>query len=1708
MPSDPRRRGLPLAFLRAADRDDPDAQAGADARDLAIAVDGSFVETTSEAAAKAMARFYREQARQAGRGAGGGDQVEYAVQKRIDKDGRSVYRIRPLSGLASSTDPAAPTASSSASPTSASSAPSSEGDLPFARPSNQPAPPPNFTPGSRPTIALHRSSPNRSPHALRQSRSIPLLRSEPTTAGGPSTSLAAETATSGSGSSFLHPHANPTPSERTLRRAGSTPSLRSPTALCGATVLAPRTSQSTVPSASSSRSPPPTTKRRNGSTEGDVLGRILGWRDGVDGASAATTGTGTGRGARRPGTARVPLPEMFRDAGSDGKGKGREVRKRSGTKGSQASLESRDSDRSDLPEDLEELSAALEVRDEAPDVVLDRPPFGRSVTSVLPFGAGVRIPRAGALASLQPPGAILGPSPRPLPANGPEPAHEHTMREVSSNDSIRTAKADDPRPPSRTRGGTPRRRFQDPAVFDVFHLQAPCSPPLSAPSLFGQHGRLPSTSSLASSESDASRATAHHITVTSAPGDDPRFVIWGYKDAPALPLALPASPLAPTTTRRPSLVPSTSSPSAGFSPELRRGSIAELEYHPSPSTSASGSPATTSSRRWSLSGRGGGRRDSASSPATSVRDSVGSGSGGAPVAPALPQRILMAATVERLVAELTSQISVELLSDFFLTYRHYLAPLDLLHLLLTRFSWAMSPASSPEDDALRRVVRVRTFVVLRYWLMNHFMDDFYPSREIRTGLTDWLNKSAREDRFRESQKDARLIKNLKKTVRRCKETFTVGGAPASTALGGAGGPGGTKSPVLGSSDEDVDLDLGDATAVAAARSAKSPPPSTSSFSFHSLRGKGKLAFSSTASGASTFPSPSSAAAAFPLPGAAQQNPLARSFTSALGTFGRFKRMLGHRASNAGMGGGGDEADAVEFEQNETGDLLWVRGGLDKYLEYWDIKREGEGEGNEEGGGDAPEVMVQGATPEIGGPEEESTTPKPGVIVEEQEQEQVVVDGPPSVQAGGVGLGILALEPSPFATVDYAFPSKPQPAPAASVPVPVLPIFDPDSYDSTASPFPFSAVSANPYGLPLPRSQRPVSARIELDDLDDSDDDDDDVVEVKRTLKRLPNAHNLRLVAAGAPPSRPRHSVESEMSYGFGGARLSYAGQERESVLFVDDEEGFDSAAVAVIPNFILEGLLDSDDDEEPGDVEAALRRLEGLVDDSREKEKAKKVERQMERSERLVMERKKGGVGAAAASIEAADGDKTAPTSRKLSLASKPSLASMAEDARDEPVDIQHQPPPVAVLGPVAPASREAAVVAAASTTVQPLPPPTPPRLQASQASQTSPLPPRLVAAVNKSPTKSRTLSRRPAYPSLASRKPTLSRIFGVSTRPLSARPSPSPSSASGLAPPAHRSFLLFCRTESLAQQFTLIERDMLRVLSYQELVSGSWRDRIAETDVLDWEAYLKERRKEDLKAKQRGEQTMSAVQDVIARFNLMANWVCSEILLTASIDERAVLIAKFIRLAFKCYCHSNFQTLTQIVHGLQIRDVERLGKTWAKVPSWEMRKFRGMQVFVSHLKNFKYLRELTNALVADYAPAGDRSSALDSMSAAAAKGCIPFVGLFLRDLAINAELPTFLDPTSPNSPASVDASGSLTVVADPNAFVSLPPLPGDMPLRPLVNVHKFRKLATIVQRVRAFQQLADKYPYEPTPSVYFKCLKIRCLEQSVMHEVSARLEA
>ncbi|POS81521.1 RasGEF domain-containing protein [Diaporthe helianthi] len=132
-----------------------------------------------------------------------------------------------------------------------------------------------------------------------------------------------------------------------------------------------------------------------------------------------------------------------------------------------------------------------------------------------------------------------------------------------------------------------------------------------------------------------------------------------------------------------------------------------------------------------------------------------------------------AATPPRLVAEITSPtfLDYELLSDFFLTFRAYLSPMDLLQMLFSRMRWALM-----RDGEVGVVVRVRTFVALRHWILNYFVDDFVCEYEMRTGFCRLLN-SLTDDVSQDSKGrrvQLKILAELKKCWRRVCAQFWDG----------------------------------------------------------------------------------------------------------------------------------------------------------------------------------------------------------------------------------------------------------------------------------------------------------------------------------------------------------------------------------------------------------------------------------------------------------------------------------------------------------------------------------------------------------------------------------------------------------------------------------------------------------------------------------------------------------------------------------------------------------------------------------------------------------------------------------------------------------------------------------------------------------------------------------------------------------------------
>ncbi|GAN00980.1 low temperature essential 1 protein [Mucor ambiguus] len=128
--------------------------------------------------------------------------------------------------------------------------------------------------------------------------------------------------------------------------------------------------------------------------------------------------------------------------------------------------------------------------------------------------------------------------------------------------------------------------------------------------------------------------------------------------------------------------------------------------------------------------------------------------------------IITSATVEKLIEKLTREMDNEFMMDFFLTFRQFLTPIKLCKLLILRFRWALL-----QEDDERRLIRIRTFVVIRHWLTHYWTYDFTTSRTLRYVLSTFLTQLQSNPVILASPRDDRIVKNLRNVLKRQRKFY-------------------------------------------------------------------------------------------------------------------------------------------------------------------------------------------------------------------------------------------------------------------------------------------------------------------------------------------------------------------------------------------------------------------------------------------------------------------------------------------------------------------------------------------------------------------------------------------------------------------------------------------------------------------------------------------------------------------------------------------------------------------------------------------------------------------------------------------------------------------------------------------------------------------------------------------------------------------------
>lgn len=198
-----------------------------------------------------------------------------------------------------------------------------------------------------------------------------------------------------------------------------------------------------------------------------------------------------------------------------------------------------------------------------------------------------------------------------------------------------------------------------------------------------------------------------------------------------------------------------------------------------------------------------------------------------------------------------------------------------------------------------------------------------------------------------------------------------------------------------------------------------------------------------------------------------------------------------------------------------------------------------------------------------------------------------------------------------------------------------------------------------------------------------------------------------------------------------------------------------------------------------------------------------------------------------------------------------------------------------------------------------------------------------------------------------------------------------------------HLPFILAFDSDTLAQQFTLIEKDALNEIDWKELIEMNWKNATS-SGSRSWVDFLRN-------------SDAHGVEVVIARFNIMVKWAISEVVLTQNVEERARCLIKMIHIAAHCRRYRNFATLAQLTIALSSNEVTRLARTWAMVPAHDLRTLADLEALVTPTRNFLHLRA--------------------EMEVGTDTGCIPFVGIYTHDLLYNAQRPSEIASSPETAP-------------------------------------------------------------------------------------------
>ncbi|KAI9488692.1 hypothetical protein BDB00DRAFT_847020 [Zychaea mexicana] len=1024
-------------------------------------------------------------------------------------------------------------------------------------------------------------------------------------------------------------------------------------------------------------------------------------------------------------------------------------------------------------------------------------------------------------------------------------------------------------------------------------------------------------------------------------------------------------------------------------------------------------------------------------------------------------KVIEAATVEKLVEKLTISLDYTFMTDFFLTYRTFISPTQLCKLLILRFRWGLE-----SEEAQRSIVRVRTFVVMRHWLLNYFVHDFIPSRDLRIILTSFLNSLPFHPLIKQSPRDQRIVKSLKRVVRRLKKVYYLSSAESERVKVIAPPPPTqeqerveemvraklAQSPIRRKTAIVSSVNISDRHhGNMAVQDTGSAPVVVVGSVRNTATATGAAAGVERALTPSHFNGVSGNSnndTAGMNGGSGGHPPIRRNVSStSITRFGRHSKQQDIEAVKASyLRRMEQQKKAMDQQAHDTATLPASAEGADLSSQASVVTDDSLESALSPGTTD--DELSQDDYSEDENEKTTTTTPTEEQLAirlererrrreEEEEQNRAEFFSPSSAVSGESSL--LAKVPTSSASIQSGseLVNKPSTSPSEEDIVQELSVNDHPRRQ------PLEEAASVTARARQQQQQSPVAAQSD----------------VPGTTTKTPTKRNVKEGWKFAYPQQQQQQQQSTRRI-LGPARDTHV--HPTEIVKTSNGQSQQQQQQQSTVNIVAQQLR-AGEGSQVSDSVAGEDEINGS-------------DNQLQARRTSTIQRRKGHSGPV-----------------YLSQLARRSITSGDLGG----VEGEEEEGPVLQIQEVDTTTTEGGDETTTTMTASDSNKTHQARMSVTSAEVGLGTPPR---------TPQRIVELDLPKPQLMnSNAPSMTTTPSMMMRRSSDHP---------------RSFILYYRSERMARQLCLVEAQVLLNIDWEEMVHCRWT-KMGNTDALDDMSEFtaeEEEDEDDLIERDRINYTRrtrqmrlargenhGGIEQVIKRFNDVCQWVASEIVHTRALDERVKVVEKFIRLAQKCKLYCNFATLVQILLGLQSPAVSRLKRTWDRVGSHEMRILDQLSAFTSPMKNWKNIRDSMTQVAEDYGmspvevqiemPGTNHHAFTKTKIKIPFGGCIPFLGIYLSDLVFNSEQQPYIQPSHDHH--RIYQANNVT-----NSHFTSPVLK-----QPLVNFRKHRITATVIKRVLTFQNLARRYSFERDDEVYFLCAELHSSNADEVRKLSHDIE-